>query len=78
MGAKLCIAMSGPTTTITNPEDGSKRDFAFDYSFWSHDGFENDENGYSHAIDGRYADQQYVFEKVGLSFLSFSRSYLAQ
>ena len=39
MGAKLCIGMNGPTTTITNPEDGSKRDFAFDYSFWSHDGF---------------------------------------
>ena len=31
--------MSGPTTTIVNPEDGNKRDFAFDYSFWSHDGF---------------------------------------
>ncbi len=66
MGAKLCIEMNGPTTTIVNLEDGSKRDFAFDYSFWSHDGFENDEKGYSHATGDKYADQQIVFDKVGL------------
>ena len=47
MGAKLCLAMNGPTTVITNPEDGQERKFTFDYSFWSHDGFENDEHGYS-------------------------------
>lgn len=42
--SKLIIKMNGNTTYITNPEDGKERDFNFDYSFWSHDGFKvNDE-----------------------------------
>ena len=37
--SKLIIEMEGNTTKILNPEDGKKKDFTFDYSFWSHDGF---------------------------------------
>ena len=33
-------------TKLLNPEDDKKnKDFTFDYSFWSHDGFDTDENG---------------------------------
>jgi len=35
--------MEGNCTKIQDPETGNKRDFNFDYSFWSHDGFETDE-----------------------------------
>ena len=40
--------MSGPMTTIVDPAapPGTKpREFAFDYSYWSFDDFEEDENG---------------------------------
>lgn len=46
-----------------------EKKFAFDYSFWSHDGFVSREDGYSEAIDDRYADQQIVFEAVGKEIL---------
>ncbi len=39
MGAKVCISMEGTSTTITAPDSGKKNTFAFDYSYWSHDGF---------------------------------------
>jgi len=39
--------MNGNCTKITNPEDGNKRDFNFDYSFWSHDGFIINEDVYN-------------------------------
>ena len=40
LGSKLIIEMNNNTTKIKDPESGDKRDFTFDYSFWSHDGFE--------------------------------------
>lgn len=39
--------MSGATTTITNPDDlDDVRKFNFDYSYWSHDGATEENNGY--------------------------------
>jgi len=39
--------MMGPTTRLFNADDPEKfRDFTFDYSFWSHDQFYADENGF--------------------------------
>ena len=32
--SKLCVAMSGPTTIITNPETGEERKFTYDHSYW--------------------------------------------
>ena len=43
--SKLIVEMKGNQTILTNPSDGKKRPFTFDYSFWSHDGFHEDENG---------------------------------
>jgi len=70
LNSTLCVGMEGPMTILINPEDQKERPFTFDYSFWSHDGFENDENGYSHAVDPRYADQQRVFDLVGKEVLN--------
>lgn len=42
--SKLIIEMNSNTTKITDIQTNEKRDFTFDYSFWSHDGFETDSN----------------------------------
>ena len=47
LDSKLILEMNGNCTKITNPEDGNKRDFNFDYSFWSHDGFIINEDVYN-------------------------------
>lgn len=55
LGSRLCVEMNGPTTKVTDPMGNSaanankdpSREFTFDYSFWSHDGFEVDNNGVS-------------------------------
>ena len=71
MEAVCCVSMDGPSTTIKDPDEDShkerERKFAFDYSFWSHDGFENDENGYSHksSEDSPYATQETVYKALG-------------
>lgn len=45
--AKLIIGMNGNTTVITNPETKEDKKFAFDYSYWSFDGFKERKDGYS-------------------------------
>ena len=42
--SKLIVDMKDKTTIITNPETGEKKDFTFDFSFWSHDGFDTRED----------------------------------
>jgi hypothetical protein len=73
LGSKLCVSMAGNTTVLTDaisdPKDIKTRDFTFDYSFWSHDGFDTDEAGYFKAADNKYADQQQVYDKVGVEIL---------
>eukprot|EP00927_Polykrikos_kofoidii_P017676 TRINITY_DN18073_c0_g1_i1.p1 TRINITY_DN18073_c0_g1~~TRINITY_DN18073_c0_g1_i1.p1 ORF type:complete len:884 (-),score=203.21 TRINITY_DN18073_c0_g1_i1:90-2741(-) len=71
--ATLCLQMNGATTTIKNVTDltgAEPLQFSFDQSFWSHDGFEVDETGYSRAVPGsEYADQRYVFDVFGKQVL---------
>ena len=38
--SKCCVVMQGPTTQLVDPETNKEKTFTFDYSFWSHDGFE--------------------------------------
>lgn len=46
---------------IIDPATKKDRTFTFDYSFWSHDGFE-DVDGISKALPGtNYADQNSVY-----------------
>ena len=47
--ATCIIRMRGKTTVIINPDTDEEKEFAFDYSYWSHDGFDilEDPPGYN-------------------------------
>ena len=60
---------NGPTTTIFDPNTGDERPFTFDYSFWSHDQFTTDENGFMVPTSPKYADQNIVFNALGKQVL---------
>ena len=53
--------MVGSTTKIFDPsvmdKGGEPKTFSFDYSYWSHDGFEEREDGYFFPVRAAYADQ---------------------
>ena len=68
LSAVLCIQMSGQTTSILD-ERGTPREFSFDYSFWSHDRFATNDEGYNYPVDGKYADQRHVFDTLGKDIL---------
>ena len=57
--AKLIITMHGNSTTIEDPgQPGTEpKKFSFDYSYWSHDGFKENEDGYLAPNNAQYADQ---------------------
>lgn len=70
--ARLVITMTGNTTEIRDPaapDNVEPRKFAFDYSYWSHDGFEEREDGYFAPVTSEYADQQKVFDDLGRGVL---------
>jgi hypothetical protein len=48
------------------------KEFAFDYSYWSHDGYNEEPNGYMRPSPGtNYADQDKVFQDLvsGIIFI---------
>jgi len=51
--------MKGQTTYLTNPEEPNEepKNFTFDFSYWSHDGFEEKPDGYLGPTVPHYADQ---------------------
>lgn len=58
--ARLIIQMKGNITEIQDPvapDNVEPRKFAFDYSYWSHDGFKEREDGYFAPTTDYYADQ---------------------
>lgn len=71
--ATLIIGMEGQTTTIFDPEQPDDvRKFTFDYSYWSHDGSKELEDGYF-APEGpgsRYIGQKELFADVGVGILA--------
>jgi len=82
--AKNIITMKGGKTTILDPETQKTKDFNFDYSFWSHDGFDtagpDDADGYEEGYyfpslskpnqNGfPYASQKEVFNSLGSKVL---------
>lgn len=79
MGAKCCVEMNKQQTIIRNLSEMSESNknkptehiFSFDNSFWSFDGFENDENGYSKPVGSNspYVDQQHVYNLLGKEVL---------
>ncbi|CDJ30039.1 uncharacterized protein EMH_0026470 [Eimeria mitis] len=74
MNAILCISMEGKSTTIENKDDAKNpsKTFSFDYSYWSHDGFEVDGTGYCRPTSTKYADQHRVYQDVGKDVLNNS------
>ena len=69
--SQCVIEMIGKTTQITDPENpGEKpREFAFDFSYWSHDQFHTDEDGVLIGDDPKYATQRMVFDDLGQGVL---------
>jgi len=64
--AKCIVSMDGKSTTIKNPHDErDAKKFAFDYSYWSHDGFKDTKEGYSEpdlsSPNGKKFADQVVF-----------------
>ena len=70
MNASLCIGMDGPSTTITNPETQEPKTFAFDFSYWSHDGFHESPVGELIPDSDKYATQRKVFNDIGQDVLN--------
>lgn len=64
LNSKLCVKMKNNQTVIF-AEGEKKRSFAFDYSFWSHDNFQEEEDGLLVPKTSKYADQTYVYNEVG-------------
>ena len=65
--AKCIIRMSGNSTTIIDPNaadpESAERTFAFDHSYWSHDGWVEKENGFLVPQQGsNYIGQTEVFK----------------
>jgi len=64
MNTSCCIEMTGAQTIIADPHGPTannkegKKTFTFDYSFWSHDDFDLNDEGLSvpATINSRYAD----------------------
>jgi len=72
--ATLIIDMNGPTTIITDPESKDEKKFAFDFSYWSHDGSKDDGTGYygpdpGHPNGKKFADQKRVYNDLGEGIL---------
>ncbi|CAF0816111.1 unnamed protein product [Adineta ricciae] len=67
--AKLIIKMHGQSTFITDPRSSGEepKQFSFDYSYWSHDGFIELPSGILESKDNSsaYASQQKVFNDLG-------------
>lgn len=59
--AKLVISMKGQSTYITDPSTAGgevePKSFTFDYSYWSHDNFVEQPDGYLAPASPEYADQ---------------------
>ena len=63
--------MNGKDTVITNPQTKETKPFAFDYSYWSHDGFTEGDDGYLNPDPGsNYSSQRVVFEDLGMGVLN--------
>ena len=63
--------MSGNSTGIKDPENLSAdpKKFAFDYSYWSHDGFTEQADGYLQANTSKYADQVCILQSLSELFV---------
>ncbi|XP_052801903.1 kinesin-like protein KIF28P [Mya arenaria] len=63
--------MNGHTTEIKDPENqkNEPKRFTFDFSYWSHDEFTEQSDGYNEPNGSKYADQKKVFGDLGRGVL---------
>ena len=61
--AYLIIKMTGNTTEIQDPAapNDEPKKFTFDFSYWSHDGFKERDDGYLEPSEAKYGDQVWKF-----------------
>ncbi|XP_051042366.1 kinesin-like protein KIF28 [Phodopus roborovskii] len=71
-GSQCVISMHSQSTTIRDPKNkGHLKTFTFDLAYWSHDGFQKDEDGVlipSNATS-KFAGQIHVFHDIGRGIL---------
>ncbi len=76
LGCELCVRMSEDaksTFLIDTDDTRHERQFTFDHSFWSHDGFrEADASGLLEpdSQESSYASQQLVYDQIGVQVLN--------
>jgi len=71
--SSLIVDMVGNQTLIKKPKANDEpKKFGFDYSYWSHDGFKTESNGYFSAENPKYCDQKKVFNDLGVGVLNNS------
>lgn len=77
MNSELCVKMQGPQTVLVNnagilAKEPPERNFAFDYSYWSFDGYKEEESGYlaPDSPTSKYADQQKLYDELGAGILT--------
>ncbi|EDV28301.1 uncharacterized protein TRIADDRAFT_53800 [Trichoplax adhaerens] len=63
--------MHDNVTELIDPEQPNEepRKFAFDFSYWSHDDYEEQDDGYLAPTHPHYADQKKVFDDLGRGVL---------
>jgi len=62
--------MKTPATWIRNPDNDQEKQFTFDYSYWSHSGYKEEDNGLLVATDDNYATQMGVYKDLGEAVLN--------
>ena len=67
-----CIEMENNKTIITDVKTQNSREFNFDYSFWSHDGYSVEDSGLYIPKNDKYCDQKAVYNAVGTEILKNS------
>jgi hypothetical protein len=70
MNAVLCLEMKGAQTIITNPESKQEKKFTFDFSYWSHDSYKEEEDGMLVATSPKYHTQTDCFNDLGVGVLN--------
>ncbi|KAG9509492.1 Kinesin-like protein KIF28P, partial [Fragariocoptes setiger] len=74
--AKRIIDIEQNTVNLIHPKaSNTSKQFTFDYSYWSHDGFKTNEDGVNvpdsnHPNAAKYADQERVFQDLGRFLLN--------
>ena len=75
LGSELCVKMKNDTQVILVDDEGNEtRKYNFDCAIWSHDGYEQMENGYFKPANAlsKFWDQQKVYDKLGNELLQNS------